>query len=189
MKTRHQYVKKVFMVLPFCLFTFLPSTLNAQTFTQRIQKNAQGEGSVVIHQDKAIDDLVNKPATPNNTNKQSNSATPQNAREQQNTPTVAPADTLSTLTKEPRTYKGRGYRVQIFAGGNSRKDRQQAEATCNRVKRLYPEVLVTVHFYSPRWICQAGTFRTYEEAHEMLENVKALGYRSAIITKTKGTSR
>ena len=39
-------------------------TASAQTFTQRVQqKNKAGEGTVTITQDKAIDDLVNGPAT------------------------------------------------------------------------------------------------------------------------------
>ena len=48
MKTK-QYqhiVKKVFMVLPFYLFTFLPSS--AQTFTERVQQSMTGEGTVII---------------------------------------------------------------------------------------------------------------------------------------------
>ena len=32
---------------------------DAQTFTQRIQKTVQGQGTVTIHQDKTIEELVN----------------------------------------------------------------------------------------------------------------------------------
>ena len=64
MKTRllQPIIKKVLVILPFYLFTFLP--LTAQTYTQRIQKNSAGEGTVTIHQDTAIDELVNGPSHP-----------------------------------------------------------------------------------------------------------------------------
>ena len=194
METRHQFMKKVFMVLPFCLFTFLPS--NAQTFTQRVQQTKQGEGTVVIHQDKAIEDLVNKPVAGNNAaapkkqseGKATTTTSPnKETKEKPSTTTAEKSDTLGNEKKLARGIRMNGYRVQVFAGGNSRKDRQQAEAARNRIKALFPETAVSVHFHSPRWICRAGNFRTYEEAHKMLEDVKAIGYNSAIIIKTKIT--
>ena len=84
-------------------------------------------------------------------------------------------------------YKVTGYRVQVFAGGNSRNDRLKAEKTGSEIKSLFPGVPVYVHFYSPRWICRMGNYRTYEEAHEVLNRVKDMGYQSAIIVKGKIT--
>ena len=46
---------------------------------------------------------------------------------------------------------------------------------------------VYVHFYSPRWICRVGNYRTYEEAHQMLQNLRKLGYNQASIVKGKIT--
>jgi hypothetical protein len=84
-------------------------------------------------------------------------------------------------------HKITGYRVQAFAGGNSRKDRQQAEQTRNAIKSHYPNVPVYVHFYSPRWICRVGNYRTYEEAHQMLVSLRDLGFDQATIVKGKIT--
>ena len=84
-------------------------------------------------------------------------------------------------------HKVVGYRVQAFAGGNSRKDRQQAEQIRNSIKSHYPNVPVYVHFYSPRWICRVGNYRTYEEAHQMLTSLRNLGYTQASIVKGKIT--
>jgi hypothetical protein len=75
--------------------------------------------------------------------------------------------------------------VQAFAGGNSRRDRQKAEQTGNQLRSLFPGEQVYTHFYSPRWICRIGNYRTYEEALKMLEEVKKLGYSSATIVKGK----
>ena len=84
-------------------------------------------------------------------------------------------------------YKIMGYRVQAFAGGNSRKDRQQAERVGNTIKSNFPEVPIYVHFYSPRWICRVGNYRTYEEAYQMLLSLRRMGYSQATIVKGKIT--
>lgn len=96
-------------------------------------------------------------------------------------------DTIDLQKKVMRGMKINGYRVQVFAGGNSRSDRLKAERTGDNIKTLFPNEPIYVHFYSPRWICRMGNYRTYEEAHEMLKKVKQLGYNSAIIVKGKIT--
>lgn len=100
--------------------------------------------------------------------------------------TITP-DTIDLQKKVMRGMKINGYRVQVFAGGNSRSDRLKAERTGDNIKTLFPNEPIYVHFYSPRWICRMGNYRTYEEAHEMLKKVKQLGYNSAIIVKGKIT--
>ena len=64
---------------------------------------------------------------------------------------------------------------------------QQAEQTRNAIKSHYPNVPVYVHFYSPRWICRVGNYRTYEEAHQMLVSLRDLGFDQATIVKGKIT--
>lgn len=85
------------------------------------------------------------------------------------------------------SYKVTGYRVQAFAGGNTRNDKQKAQQIGNAIKMRYPDHPIYVHFYSPRWICRVGNYRSYEEARQMLNNVKAMGYRAATIVKGKIT--
>ena len=201
---QYQIIKKVLVLLPFYLFTFLP--LNAQTFTQRIQQQKAGQGTITIHESAEIDQLVNeskigpvatsssttKPVTtkPTTTTKPSNATTSEaskvsNQTSQEETPEESPVDN----TKKIMTggYKINGYRVQAFAGGNSRKDRQQAEAVGNQIKSSYPGVPVYVHFYSPRWICRVGNYRTYEEAHQMLLSLRKMGLSEAVVVKGKIT--
>ena len=190
---------------------------NAQTFTQRLQKSNTGEGKVTVTQSKEIDDLVNGPqdvVTPAKQNAQS-SQTSQSNQTTQKTPTTPitqksaeekekpqqtphpqittqPETTPDTTYTEPRKkvmkgYKVNGYRVQVYAGGNSRDARVKAERTGREINALFPREPVYVHFYSPRWICRMGNYRTYEEAHQVLNAVKKLGYQSAIIVKGKIT--
>ncbi len=96
-------------------------------------------------------------------------------------------------TADPRpkvmgnSYKVNGYRVQAFAGGNTRADKQKAQRIGNDIKASYPDEPVYVHFYSPRWICRVGNYRTYEEAHKMLLELRELGYKQALIVKGKIT--
>ena len=82
-------------------------------------------------------------------------------------------------------YKTTGYRVQAFAGGNTRKDRQRAERTGNAMRQLLPGEEVYVRFYSPRWVCRVGNYRTYEEAYEKMQLIRKLGYETATIVKGK----
>ena len=182
------------------------TAVDAQSvFTQRIQQSNSGDGKVTITQEKAIDDLVNgktgltvptvpQKQTENNTTATNHQEKPErltttNKTEttiKTETTTVAP-DTIDTRKKLMKGYKINGFRVQVFAGGNSRSDRLKAEKIGDEIKTLYPGTPVYVHFYSPRWICRMGNYRTYEEAHEVLRNVKQLGYQSAIIVKGKIT--
>ena len=86
-----------------------------------------------------------------------------------------------------RSYKVNGYRVQVFAGGNSRNDKLKAQKAGNEIKAVFPEQPVYVHFYSPRWICRLGNFRTYEEASAILKQIKGMGYNQACIVSGKIT--
>ncbi|WP_278902100.1 SPOR domain-containing protein [Leyella stercorea] len=101
-------------------------------------------------------------------------------------PATATETTVDTSKKVMRrAYKTNGYRVQVFAGGNSRNDKIKAQQAGNAVKAAFPSHPIYVHFYSPRWICRMGNYRTYEEASAILEQVKKLGYKQACIVRGK----
>ncbi len=185
-----------------------------------------GEGKVTVHQDKAIDDLVNgpQPVVPVNTTKPT--TTKPDTKNKDLTKNQKPAekkqadetdkkqadetgkkqadetgkklvettlhqqdstqaDTLSMPKKNTRYYKTTGYRVQVFAGGNSRNDKLKAERIGGELRALFPGETVYTHFYPPRWICRIGNYKTYEEAHKILHDVRQLGYSSATIVKGK----
>ncbi|MCH5308078.1 MAG: SPOR domain-containing protein [Prevotella sp.] len=190
------------------LFIFLMcvgilTSANAQTFTQRIQKTANGQGTVVIHQSDSIDQLVNTavlanrnvaakpaatPAPPTKpTGNGASVGTPAQATPKQEAPVQKAQAEQGEESKGVSTYKAVGYRVQAFAGGNSRADRQKAEATRSTIKSHFPNVPVYVNFFSPRWICRVGNYRTYEEAHQMLVSLRNLGFDQCTIVKGKIT--
>ena len=172
------------------------------TFTEQLQQSKNGEGKVTITQDKDIEKLVNTPTTaptPTTPAKPQQTAKPTEKSDREKTSLdLKDIDDLTDDTAIPdsidfhkKVMKGgtkiNGFRVQVFAGGNGRADRQKAQRTGDEIKTLFPNEPVYVHFYSPRWICRMGNYRTYEEAHDVLVRVKQLGYPSAVIVKGKIT--
>ena len=167
----------------------------AQTFLDRLKKPTKDKAVVTVTQDAAIDKLVNGDNAANTTvtTKKTPSATTKKEPVEKPTSTNTTTSPASSTPEEPdmskkvmkNSYKVTGYRVQAFAGGNTRSDRQKAENVGNAIKRRFPEQPIYVHFYSPRWICQAGNFRTYEEAHAMLVEIREMGYKQASIVKGK----
>lgn len=189
----------------------------AQAFTERLQKNVKNQGTVTVSQSAAIDELVNGTVRINTQQATAPAAAAAHAEAKAPATAAKPRPAQKPATESPRrethtgsaveaaegtaetpvvdtskkvmrgAYKVDGYRVQAFAGGNTRRDRQQAERIGNEIKALFPAQPIYVHFYSPRWICRVGNFRTYEEAHQMLTELRKLGYKQALIVKGKIT--
>ena len=193
-------MKHFIQILVLCIG--IPMGAGAQTFTQRLQKTVAGQGSVTIHQSDSIDKLVNTTVlTATKSSTTTKTSTPSATSHTSATSTTSKSTAIATATQPVETpdttnlsqkmirngHKVMGYRVQAFAGGNSRKDRQKAEQTRNSIKSHYPNVPVYVHFYSPRWICRVGNYRTYEEAYQMLVSLRELGFDQATIVKGKIT--
>ncbi len=204
-------VKRFIIIMTLCIGCYTAADAQS-SFTQRLQQSKSGEGKITVTQDKAIDELVNgpqtvapaKPKTNTNTqpkqtenkekDKDNNTATNQDKKTEQPKVVVVEHNDSTTIDTpdeiQKKVMKGvkiAGYRVQVFAGGNTRNDRIKAERIGSEIKGLFPGVPVYVHFYSPRWICRMGNYRTYEEAHAVLQRVKNNGYQSAIIVKGKIT--
>ena len=210
MEKRLQIMKRVLSILPFCFFTFLP--LSAQSYLEHLQQKTQGLGTVSVHQSKEIDDVVNgavpgaKPVAKTTTSPTQNTAantektTEEEKKEEPKERVALKPDMPKTETESGtevevdmskkvmrNSYKVTGFRVQAFAGGNTREDKRKAEEARDKIKRAYPSEPVYVHFYSPRWICRVGNYRTQEEANRMLRNIRNLGYRQAVVVKGKIT--
>ncbi len=197
------------------------ATAHAQSFLDRLQRQAPNQGKITVTQSADIDELVNGTkggaATQTATKKQaesrpanrsaaktgeqakaekpaqhsaSGSATKRTPTEQKKADDNAETETRTVDTRPKvmeNSRKVNGYRVQAFAGGNTRADKQKAQRIGNDIKMNFPNEPVYVHFYSPRWICRVGNYRTYEEAHRMLLEIRELGYKQALIVKGKIT--
>ena len=195
------------------LFVFVallafPMTINAQSFLDDLKvKNSEG-ANVNVVQSKDLDELVDNaklikstPSASSQYNKLGKNE-PNHTDKHDGEHTRRPSDVLNrdtdthvavgegnadaVNTNKKVMLNGRkttGYRIQVYSGGNSRKDRQNAENTGRALKQRFPSVPVYVHFYSPRWICRMGNFRTYQEAESLLKEIKSMGYRQACIVK------
>lgn len=177
-------------ILTGCLALCLSAGAAAQEkFTDHLKRKNAGQGTVTIHQDRAIEDLVNgtvtpaRPAAPKSATEQGAvSATPKTGSE---SVTAEDAEPVATKVNKARA-RANGYRIQVYSGGNSRTARQEATRVGSQVKSYFADVPVYTHFYSPRWICRVGDFKTYEEANEMLRQLRATNkFNEAVIVKSK----
>lgn len=74
-----------------------------------------------------------------------------------------------------RVVQAKGYRIQIYAGGNTRSARDGALGAAQAIRSAFPDLPVYTEFVSPRWVCRVGDYRTYAEANEMLREIRKLG--------------
>lgn len=116
-----------------------------QTIIESLKTQRAGEGRVTIHQDAQITSLIGKRYI------------------------------RSTTPESQRTLKSRGFRVQVYAGNNSRQARNDANAVAEKVKEEFPNLPVYTYFQPPRWLCRVGDFKSIEEAHVAMRQLKASG--------------
>ena len=125
---------------------FFGFSVSAQvSIVEELQKERVGQGTVTIHQDAAISALLGS---------------------------VYVKDENET---EPKMLKARGYRVQVYAGNNSRIARQEANEVAELLKTEFPELPVYAFFQPPRWLCRVGDYRSIEEADASMRRLKATG--------------
>ena len=65
-----------------------------------------------------------------------------------------------------------GYRIQIYAGGNTRYAKEEAQKAAKYIKDNYPEIPIYTEFVAPRWVCRVGDYKTIEEADQVMRMLK-----------------
>ncbi len=89
----------------------------------------------------------------------------------------------ATLAKD-NVIKTPGYRVQVFAGINTRQSKLTAEEKAAQIKELFPEMVVYTMFMPPRWVCKVGDYTNIEEANVALRKLKKTDlFKEALIIK------
>lgn len=161
-------MKQLFLSLCLCL-GLLPA-MAQQKFMDKLVKDVAGQGTVRVVQEAAITRLVN-------------GTMPVEAAADK--AEKGKSDGSADGVKQPvRKMKAVGYRIQVYAGGNSRTSRQEAQRMAAKVKHYFDMPTYT-HFQSPRWICRVGDFRTYEEASQFLHELRATEqFDEALIVKS-----
>lgn len=112
---------------------------------ESLQTTVPGQGKVTVHQDAQISAMIGKRFVPTGT------------------------------SESQRVIKSRGYRVQVYAGNNSRQARDEAKAVAEKVKEKFPDMPVYTFFQPPRWLCRVGDYKSIEEAHVAMRQLKAAG--------------
>ena len=100
-------------------------------------------------------------------------------------PTWDEIEETRIVTKRVRKgiQKARGFRVQVYSGGNTRIAHQQADQAGQKAKQLFPNQPVYVHFYSPRWMCLVGNFTDYDAARKVMRTLRKEGYPNANVIR------
>lgn len=80
-----------------------------------------------------------------------------------------------SVVGEQKVIKTSGFRIQAYAGNNTREAKNQAYNVASRIKASFPELSVYTSFNPPRWLCRVGDFRSIEEADAMMRKLKAAG--------------
>ena len=141
-------------------------TMSAQGFIDHLTSKAAGQGTVTVHQDTLLDDLVNG----------KKQYVPEKKEERKDFPTI----------QTGKKMKARGYRIQVFWGGSARIDQTNAQRMGTRVITLFPELQAYTTFESPNWRCRVGDFVTRQEAADYLKKLKdAKLTDDAIIVKSE----
>lgn len=126
-------------------FFFSLSAAAQKNIVEDLQTSRVGQGTVTIHQDAKISALLGATYV------------------------------KSAGENEPKMLKARGYRIQVYAGNNSRIARQEANDVAELIKMEFPELPVYAFFQPPRWLCRVGDYRSIEEADASMRRLKAAG--------------
>lgn len=78
-----------------------------------------------------------------------------------------------------------GYRIQVYAGDNSRQAREEAHRMAAKIKNIFPGTAVYTHFQPPRWLCRLGNFKTLAQAQAAYHKLYAEpGFKEMSIVKS-----
>ena len=128
------------------IFTVSSGVALAQNnIVESLQTNVPGQGKVTVHQDAQITEMIGKRFV------------------------------RIGASEAQRVIKTRGYRVQVYAGNNSRQARDEANSVAEKVKEKFPDMPVYTFFQPPRWLCRVGDYKSIEEAHVAMRQLKAAG--------------
>lgn len=94
------------------------------------------------------------------------------------------SDAVPVNSDGKRMLKKPGYRIQVYAGNNTRRAKNEAMNVATRLKSLFPDLPVYTTFIPPRWICRAGDFSTIEEADAIMRRLRNEGgFKAASIVR------
>lgn len=160
------------------LLTTAISSFAQRHFTQQLQEQVAGQGTVVLTQDARMDSIINgeialpKTVESNKTVSVTSANKTTKAKVNGTMHTASSGANGSAVVREKRS----GFRVQVFFGGNKRADQTKAQQIAAKVQARYPELTAYTTFESPHWKCRVGDFATREEAFSYSRRLRASGF-------------
>lgn len=160
-------MKKILLLL---LVLFPIMGMAQEKFTDKLKRRSSNGASVILVQDSIIEELVNGTLSANPT---ADSLKQAGQKVVRNNKTSGSYNRIN------------GYRVQIIMAGNTAKDQSSVKAMARKFKNSFPNVNAYVYFNAPHWVCSVGDYYSREEAAEMLKQVRAMGFNSSSIVRSK----
>lgn len=138
-------------------------TMSAQDFIKHITSNVAGQGTVTVHQDTLIDNIVNG----------KKQYVPEKKDEKRDIPSIPTG----------KRIKARGYRIQVYWGGSARAEQANAQKAGTKITTVFPELQAYTTFETPNWRCRVGDFVTYKDAEAYLKKINdaKLSKRATIV--------
>ena len=163
-------MKYSFLLFLFSVITF---SLNAQeTFTNKLRQNVPGSGKVIIEQSSEIEQVVNNISSVKSVSSVvAKSNTDNDKKSEVNNASTRNQQASHNYVARNR-HKAAGYRICIFMGGNSRKDKEQAMQIGDKCRSKFGELSVYTRFEAPRWVTHVGDFRTRNDAQKYVDLIR-----------------
>jgi hypothetical protein len=130
------------------VLTAAPLSARAQT---SICDHLTATGRVTIHQDERLEALV-APAT--------------------DRLTASTSQRQSGNSEKQARITASGFRIRVFSGNDQTASKKRAYAISQEIQQKYPDLDLYIYFKTPNWRLTAGNFRTREEAHAMMVELK-----------------
>lgn len=170
----------LFLAILLCM-PFLALAVCAQSFTRHLQEPVQGQGKVVINHDARLDSIVNGLIyVPSKSEIKTKVESKQSIQESMHKSTQSKVSEAlpigQVISGASVRERVKGYRIQVFFGGNQRKDQTKAQQLGAKVQSRYPELRAYTSFESPHWRCRVGDFKTQEEAAPYVRKLRSSGY-------------
>ncbi|MDD2961237.1 MAG: SPOR domain-containing protein [Muribaculaceae bacterium] len=92
-------------------------------------------------------------------------------------------DELEEETHQSSSGKMVGFRIQVFSDNNHRTAKSEAMIKERNITSRFPLIKTYLTYKAPAWRLRVGDFKTQEEAHEMMNQIKKAfpGYSREVI--------
>ena len=180
MRSYGNAAKTLLTLLLLFSLSFTSSTAFAQSILKQLRDTTvAGQGKVTIEQDARLDSIVNgQVIVPSVVETKVKVERPISQTMQKTTKSkvseVLPIG--QRLTGATYREKVKGYRIQVYFGGNQRTDQTNAQKMGNKVMARFPELKAYTSFESPHWRCRVGDFTSREDAGPYISRLRSAGF-------------